>query len=507
MKKYILSALALLSFGIVSCKKDYLDTFPTTAVADVDALANTKNAIAALNGIHRIMYVQYDAQGQSGEGACNLFRDYMGEDLVYPLANGSTGHITWYQWQNHRNVNASDMRFVYRFYYRLISNANILINGIDGVPGPDAEKKFVKGSALAYRGWAHFQLVQLYGIRYDKATVPNSQPGVPLMLENLPLNTGKARATVEEVYAQVNKDLNDAETLLTGVGIPGTGSATKSNFTVNVVRGIKARVALAQQDWDAAATNAAAARAGYSLMSNAEYISGFNNVDNQEWIWGSRQIDDHNTFFFSYFAYISCNFNSTVIRTQPKAMNQNLWTAIPSTDVRKLCWDGNIGAANTTPVPPGGAKVRYQNKKFLAKSQSLSVGDVPYMRAGEMFLIEAEARARQGGQEVAARAALNALRQNRHLVTAPPTPFVPSTATGQALIDEIMWNRRVELWGEGHRFTDLKRTNQPMSRAGIPNHLPALTLVTTVAAGDKQWQFLFPQDELNANPLIVQNPL
>jgi hypothetical protein len=85
--------------------------------------------------------------------------------------------------------------------------------------------------------------------------------------------------------------------------------------------------------------------------------------------------------------------------------------------------------------------------------------------------------------------------------------YVLSTNTGQALIDEIMFNRRVELWGEGFRFTDLKRLNLPMSRAGIPNHLTALTLVTTVPAGDKLWEFLFPQDELNANPAIVQNPL
>lgn len=504
MRKYILSTLAIVSLGLSSCKKEFLDTFPTTSVSAADALLSIQNATAALNGIHRVMYTQYDAQGQAGEGSINVFRDYMGEDLVYPLASGSTGQITWYQWQNHRNVNAGDMRFVFRFYYRLISNANVLIHGIDAVPGPDADKKMIKGQALAYRGWAHFQLVQLWGIRYDKTTVPNSQPGVPLVLENLPIGVGLPRSTVEEVYAQVNKDLNDADVLLTGY--TRTGTAAKSNFNVNVVKGIKARVALAQQDWDAAATNASAARAGFPLMTNGEYLSGFNNILNQEWIWGNRQIDDHNTFFYSYFAYISCNFNSTVIRTQPKAMNQNLWTAIPTNDIRKSVFDGNIGAANTTPVPPGGAKVRYQNKKFMAKSDALSVGDVPLMRAGEMLLIEAEARARQGGQEVAARAALNTLRANRFIVGSTPV-FVPSTSTGQALIDEIMFNRRIELWGEGHRFTDLKRTNQPMDRSGIPNHLPALTLVTTIPAGDKQWQFLFPQDELNTNPLVIQNPL
>ena len=163
-------------------------------------------------------------------------------------------------------------------------------------------------------------------------------------------------------------------------------------------RGLKARVALTQQDWETAATNAIAARAGYPLMDTAAYKSGFNNVENQEWIWGSRQIDDHNTFFYSYFAYISANFNSTVIRTQPRAINATLYNAIPASDIRKRMWD-LTGA--TVPIPPGGARVPYQNKKFIAKSDALSVGDVPYMRSAEMYLIEAEARARQGQNALA----------------------------------------------------------------------------------------------------------
>lgn len=492
MKKYFLSTLAIVSLAFSSCKKEFLDTFPTTSVAATDALASTQNAIAALNGIHRVMYTQYDVQGESGEGACNLFRDYMGEDIVFPLANGSTGQLTWVQWQNHRNVNASDMRFVYRFYYRLISNANILINGIDGVPGPQADKNMIKGQSLVYRAWAHFQLVQLWGERY-KAGQANSQLGVPLLL----INTleGLPRSTVDQVYTQVNKDLDDAISLL--AGYTRTGSAAKSNFDANTAKGIKARVALVQENWDLAATNAIAARSGYNLMTNADYLKGFNDINNSEWIWGSRQISDHNTFFYSYFAYISCNFNSTVLRTQPRAMNANLWNVIPSTDIRKQCWDLN---GSTVPVPPGGARVPYQNKKFLASSDALSIGDVPYMRTAEMLLIEAEARAKQG-QTANSQAALFTLLKNRN------ASYVQSTNTGQALLDEIYLNRRIELWGEGHRFTDLKRLNLPMSRVGIPNHLDALILVRLIPAGDIQWQFLFPQDEVNQNKALVQNPL
>lgn len=127
------------------------------------------------------------------------------------------------------------------------------------------------------------------------------------------------------------------------------------------------------------------------------------------------------------------------------------------------------------------------------------MGDVPYMRAAEMYLIEAEARARQG-QDAAAQTALFELAKNRDY------NYVSSANTGQALIDEILFQRRIELWGEGFRFTDLKRTNSPLNRSGIPNHLPILISVTSVPAGDERWEWLFPQDEVNANKQIVQNP-
>lgn len=490
--KIIWLSLVVMLF-VASCKKDFLDTSPTDAVAATEATATTKNGYAALNGIHRIMYVQYDQQGQGGEGSNNIFRDLMGEDIVYPVISGSTGLIGFMQWNTHRTVNASDLRYVYRYYYRIISNANVLINGIDNATGPESDKKIIKGQSLAYRAWAHFQLVQLWGKRYDAATKPNTQLGVPLLLTNT--LEGQARASVEDVYTQINKDLDEAATLLAGYARSGT--AAKSNFNVNVVQGIKARVAMAQQDWETAATNAIAARAGHPLMDTAAYKTGFNNFDNQEWIWGSRQIDDHNTFFSSYFAYISANFNSTPIRTQPRAINATLYNLIPATDIRKRMWDLT---GSTVPIPPAGARVPYQNKKFLAKSDELSIGDVPYMRAAEMYLIEAEARARQA-QDALAQAALFTLVKNRNF------NYVQSTNTGQDLIDEIFFHRRIELWGEGFRFTDLKRTNSPMDRTGIPNHIPLLIMVTNIPAGDVRWEWLFPQDEINANKQIVQNPL
>lgn len=489
----VLLGVAALTFA--SCKKTFLDTFPTNAVAAADAVKSTANATAALNGIHRILYTQYDGQPQGGESAIMIIRDLMGEDVIYTRANGRQdfgGHIRYI---DHRNVNSGNTRFVFRLYYRVISNANVLINGIDGAEGPQSEKDIIKGQALAYRAWAHFHLVQFWGERFAKGS-PNSGLGIPLLTTNE--LAGQPRATVAEVYQQINADLDEAIQLLNGYTNPSGDAATvKSFLRLNVVQGIKARVAMAQQEWETAISMAQAARQGYPLMNNAAYTSGFNDATNTEWIWGSHQIVDHNTFFWSYFASMGCNFNGSNIRTQPKAINSALFNALPDSDIRKAVFS-RTGAE--VPIPPGGARVPFHAMKFLAAGQALSIGDVPMMRSAEMLLIEAEANAMLS-RSGPAQDALFTLMSNRD------PNYVKSTATGDALMAEIDFHRRVELWGEGFRFYDLKRRNATLDRTKAPNTNLAISLVETVPAGDKLWQWLFPQGEINANPALVQNPL
>jgi hypothetical protein len=257
-------------------------------------------------------------------------------------------------------------------------------------------------------------------------------------------------------------------------------------------------VALAQQNWALAAQLASEARQGFTLMSNAQYMQGFNDYTNPEWMWGVHQQSDQTTYFYSLFAYISANFNSTNIRGNPKAINSTLYDQISSTDIRKQLWDPT-GSNTAFPIPPGGVRRPYMNRKFLAESSTSSIGDVPLMRAAEMYLIEAEARAR-AGQDAQASDVLFQLVNKRD------PNYTLSTNTGQALIDEIMFHRRVELWGEGFRFYDLKRLNLPLNRTGA-NHQTSLAVVFNVPAGDKLWEFLIPQAEINTNPLVEQNPL
>ena len=487
--KYIKQVLAGFSLLlVVSCSDDFLDKKPTEFVDTYAATGTTENLMTLLNGIHRSLYVRYEStQNFNGLGSLMQQMDIAGEDLVFPVSNG--WYLPIYNWTGAENVNSTDVRFTYRTYYRIIRNANTIIGAVDTATGPEADKNILKGQALLYRAFCHYQLVQIYGKRY-KNGVENSQLGVPLVL-NVG-NEPQPRATVEEVYTQINNDLDEANTLLAGYK-----KLNNSHLDLKVAQGLKARVALTQGNWAIAADYAAKAKSGISLMNNADYVKGFNDYTNVEWMWGSHINEVQTDYFGNFGAYMSRNFNSTVIRSCPKAINSKLYNSIPTTDVRSKLFD-KTGAHTALNLPSNYSKYAYTSQKFLSVSTGDARCDVPYMRVAEMYLIEAEAKARLGLADAAS--VLFILANNRD------ASYILSTNTGQALVDEIWFQRRIELWGEGFRFYDLKRSNLALDRTGA-NHLSSVATVFSVPATDKRWQWLFPKAEIDANPLIVQNDL
>ena len=491
MKKNILYlALLLVSFTFVSCEKEYLEVDPTASVSEAAVFTTTTNAWAAINGIHRTLYAQFGNMDEAGQSGIMMDIDFLGDDLVMH-ATGNGWFNNTHKWINHRNENSALVYFAYRHFYRIIGNANMIIANIENAEGPTADKNSIKGQALAYRAWSHWVMVQFYAKRYDWTQKPNSQPGIPLILE--PTTEGFPRSTVEEVYAQSMKDINEAITLLQA----GVTGKAKSHISVRAAQGIKARIALAMGDWATAQTAANAARTGLNLMSQAQVLEGFNNINNPEVIWGSFVQEDQTTYFHSFFAFMSWNFSSTFSRTNPIKINSALYDKISATDIRKKLF---VEKAADVVVPlTTFVKTNHHAIKFTAVGVSDSRGDVPYMRVAEMILVEAEALARQN-KFTEAQDLLFVLAKNRD------ANYVKTERTGQELIDEILLQRRIELWGEGFRWTDLKRMNLPLNRNGA-NHNPSLAQIFDVPPGDLQWVWKIPKAELDANKNIGdQNP-
>ena len=160
MKYKFQTSLLLALLFLSACEKEFLETKPTTQLDARLGIVTIENARASLNGMHRSMYMGYGSQGSFGQGTNMINNDALGEDYVFS-AQSNGWFVTMYRWIDHRNANGGSS-FPYQFYYRIISNANVIINGISNTPGAQADKNNLLGQALTYRAWAYFNLVQYY---------------------------------------------------------------------------------------------------------------------------------------------------------------------------------------------------------------------------------------------------------------------------------------------------------------------------------------------------------
>jgi hypothetical protein len=494
MKKIKFLALPLLlSLTIAGCKKDFLETAPSYAVPESELYATTAKIQLVLDGVYKTMYTfsPYSTAGRHddfGPSGYQLASDLMGNDMVvhsqgYGWFNAAYQYTEWAQPTANRHPDLAWRRF-----YGLIGGANQIISVVDAAQGTQAEKEKIKGQGYGIRAYAYFMLINYFQQTYKGN---ETAKGVPLYLEPAKVVESKGRGTVQQVYDQISADLNQAETLLNG-----KTRTSKVHVDVTVVRGLQARVAFLKEDWATAATKANAARQGYTLMTAAQYQAGFSQISSPEWMWGSLIPSAEATIYASFFSHIDINTGGYAALGGQKKITKALYDQIQAGDVRKTLF--------RTPGTGTAANPDYNQLKFRVPTPGNWAADYLYMRAAEMYLIEAEALARQG-QDANARTVLQTMVQARY-------PAYTTALSGTPLIDEILLQRRIELWGEGFALMDLKRLKTGLNRPtgtgnhGSPNFTPS---VLTTPATDPRYIMKIPQAELDTNPAIPasdQNP-
>ena len=489
---------------ITSCKKDFLNTNSSVNVQTNAIFADLPSAQTALDGIYRNMYeylpsnlanAAYDGatlHADFGQKANDLVIDLMGNDMVVNK-QGYGWFNRDYQYTDRSNT--GDQRRphnIWRYYYILINNANAILDNIDKVPGDQDTKNAIKGQALAIRGYSYFYLINFFQQTYKGN---ENKPGVPLYTTVPSLPTGaKGRGTVQQVYTQIVADLVGADTLLVNFS-----QDDLSHINQQVADGIMARVALQMEDWANAAKYADKAINGstaYTIMDAATYTGGFNSTTNPEWMWGMAINADQSTAYASFFSHMDASANDYAQLGGQKKITKELYDKIGANDVRQSVFVApGSGSANTPD---------YCQTKFMFSDASAFLGDYLFMRQSEMYLIKAEALARSGN-ETDSRDALNFLVQQRD-------PTYTTALTGTALVDEVLLQRRIELWGEGFSLFDLKRLKTGLNRPqgtgnhGSPNFDPK---IYTFSDGDPRLCLLIPQKEFDTNPKFTvadQNP-
>lgn len=521
---------------VSSCAGDYLDTAPTDSTGATDAVGTTANAMKALNGIAKIMTTQhsYFRGGFAGENNIMIqYESYPSENYNYNYY--ASGWSLIFNQEFHTRTNSIYDAYAWYYYYTIAGNANTILANIDNAEGTEAERNFVKASALTFRAYAFEKLVHYYCWRWQDSNNGASQ-GIVLRLDES--TGGQGYATLAETYAQIYKDLDEAIMLFEQSGMDRNASQVWMP-NINVAHAIYARAALTKQDYTKALTEAKLARQNYPLMSNAEYHAGFCNPTS-EWIFGSFGSAQENNWYWSYGTQYACNgyyANAAGAANGAGSIGRELINRIPNNDARKALFltedkfpgynfnDGSAmdlgygilgmgddekkadalweeAAAYCQKMAVSGLEAPYQaGYMYLGGQLKFYVFDtpgvsyLPFIRSSEMVLVEAEANYFLN-DETAARAALVELN-----ATSGRNPEYTCDKSGEALWNEIMDYRELELWGEGFAWSDYKRWNRDIVRHSFAEGGNAhISVAKTIpASGVNKWTWDVPLNETDYN--------
>ena len=540
MKKYIFSILVSISLVSSGCS-ELMDTKPSVDVSSSTILKDVDGLDSAINGIYasmyrRLDYVDANAHQCFGNMAVNLAAELMGEDMVQ-IAEGPGWFWKDYTYQMRSRYASNIWRsyFTWKYFYELINNANSIITASKVAEGDEAKKENILAQAYAVRAFSYFMLIQSFQQTYIGNT---DKPGVPVYTEPTTNSSkGKGRGTVAQVYEQIDSDLDAALELFTSAGISQQDISYLDYYSASL---LKARVALVKNDWESAAKYAEEAmkKPGCSLlsMSDATVVKGqfdsetrnwktgstpFNSASSSSVMWGVQIISEQSTVYASFFSNMDACTNVYYAAESPKCISNWLYAQIPDSDIRKGWWNGNIGIG--VDEWEYGANINYCQHKFQWKDQKAHTGDYIFMRLEEAYLIDAEALCRLEKYEEA-RSALSELESRRDpkyasrisSLTGNEQTFA-STGTVKTLLDEILLQRRIELWGEAGRVYDNQRLKKGWTRYwtvnGEPtNHTEVLSKYSeylSFPADYIECIMMIPQSEIDINPSISaedQNP-
>ena len=442
-------------------KKDAVEQNPSMASAAVSAITSNFS-----------FFVDATALGHNDFGypSVMLMTDSRGMDMVSTVTgfNWFSSDVTLGDYQNTSDENS----MIWTDMYNQIFTANAVAKTIN-VDTEESQAQYFLAQALGIRAFDYFILAQLYQYTYEGNL---DAPCVPLLLDTNADEVGAngaKRATVSAVYEQIMTDLNNAVDLLSKTKVE---RADKRYLNLSVALGLRARVEMVMQNWEAAAADAQKAIdcSGATPLSVEEAsVPGFNKLDAKNWMWGIY-VDETDrvvtTGICNWPSHMGSLCNGYASVGGWRKINVDLYNRINSTDARKGWWlDPNGKSANLTSAEqkyitsivkaPAYSQVKFGAYKGEIGT-STNACDIPLMRVEEMYYILAEAQAMAGNPA-------QGLATLKNFTTSYRDPGYNQTASSAEAVQEAVWmQRRIELWGEGLSYYDLMRLRKGIDRRG-----------------------------------------
>ena len=463
--RYILAITAGLTIALQSCEKK-LDLTPEQDLTEATIFNSASTARSAVLGLYSTAQT-LDFYGSLPQ----VIEEYMGDNVEFVGSFPTLQEIRDFNTVS-TNTNVSG---IWQVHYQVVTRANKVIAQIGNVPGlTDEEKTQFTGEAKFMRALAYFQLVNQFAQPFQVSNGTN--PGVPLVLEDF---TGEitfpARNTVNEVHAQIQKDLEEASVALPASS--SAGSETRGRATKGAAFALLSRLKLYRQEWPAAITAARSALATGQYALAADYSFYDKNTAEDVFTIQNSAVDNGRTGSGGWAAY----YRPTAVGGRGDA---------PFAAALIAAYEAEPGdrryALKTAGTAADGLQRVFTSKFPDAVNNS---DNSPVIRTTEVYLNLAEALAQTTALSPEAVSILNMLRTRAGL----PAKLVFTSQ--QALVDAILLERRKELACEGHRRMDLLRYKQNL-REGNP----------VAAFGGTKTILPIPQREIDNNPSLVPNP-
>lgn len=432
-KKYFYLLGLILSILVLSCEK-ILELDPKQSIDSSIAL-NSKEGIEAT-----VISIYSRLQNYRLYGRDLLARSEALSDNTIHTENSS-----------HLSGEAANIRgehlVPWQLSYYAINEINLVIDALKESSYDEEWVSSILGQVHFLRALYYHNLMRTYS--YDPTAIVEEQNygGVPLMLigvDDLSKIGSLERPTIKQVYEQIYADLDIA--IANFNQIKGPGPNAPHRVTKAAVSALYSRVALYNGDWQKVVdlVDEALSETKAVFSSNNSFLADWRSEVHPESIFEikfneSENIGSDRSLRATYTSRAFYDSETFTIQGV-LAVNPAFYNIHEDNDVRKSLY--RLGTGNNNRF--------YENYKFISKNGVLNLDNVPVIRVSELYLNRAEAYYHLGTTSQSK--SLDDLNKIR--LRAGLSPF---NITGEALLEEILEQRRIELAFEGHRWFDLKR--------------------------------------------------
>lgn len=466
MKNYLIktSIICLSALTLASGCKKFLEQEVPGAYAEQDFYKTDQDATQAVTAVYDMMQAHYN----NNWGSLYMVKTMLSDESN---AGGSdAGDQPGYQTLDNYNFDATNdkVRDAWRMCYFTIYRANKVINRT--TPETDLRKRLI-AEAKFLRAYNYFELVSLWG-------------DVPLVLDDIPpaQYTSTGRKPKADVYAQIEKDLQEAMAVLPLKSV--LSGADKFRVSKGAAQALLGKAYLYQQKWTEAAAQfeavitsnqfslapsvGAAFSRGFEFGQESLFEISYTNSRSYDWgnfPWGGAPESNIHIQLMGPRGdyYTKAPADSLIAGWGFNLPKKKLWDAfIAAGDVQRrrqiIMSVGELTTAGGNWSNPTAYDYEgYFQRKYgsFGAQTGGPISELNYgtnwrhIRYADVLLMASEANYR-ANNETKARQYLNLVRQRAG-------GLADVTATGTALFDAIVKERQLELAFEGFRYSDLVR--------------------------------------------------